>query len=687
MSIPINPYIAGDPVGNSPAFVGREDVLREVLKVLRSPSQNAITLYGQRRIGKTSMLQYLQANLPREGNFRAVYFDLQDKAAWPLPRLLFDLARTVADRLGLPAPALDQGSTAPFRAWLLETLAGLPAETSVALLFDEFDVLTDPQGGQAAAEFFPYLRGLISLDPARLKFVFVLGRNINDLSSIALSVFKGIASKRVSLLNKTETLRVAWLSEQNGTLTWPESALEATWNLTHGHPYLTQALCAQVWEAAYDESPDEIPEAAPELVEAAAPIALDSSRNMLEWLWNGLGPAEKVVSAALAGAGNVIVDETRLEQILRESGVRILIRELQNAPEQLADWDIFEPADGGYRFRVELLRSWIEKYHPLNRTQEELDRIQPAADSLYHAAEAFYQQRDLTQAESLLQQAIRTNPNHLRANELLAEILIGSNCLDEAREKLEKLFEFAPSTARPRLVQVYLLQVETAPDDKTRLALYEKVLGLDSTRPEARAGVEKIKKLEQEEKELAFNFVEGRQALQRGEWQKATELLQKVVAKHPNYTYEDKLDADTAADLLAQVVRENKARLPKWRIWLRQPQMLYFFGGALVFLIIVFSFGMGQQIVMLGTQGYGPLKNLATSTFTPTPTFTLTATPTSTFTPTTTNTPIPTNTPTITSTSTFTPTPTSTPTVTLTATFTPTRFPPTRIPATKARKP
>jgi hypothetical protein len=36
MPTPINPYIAGDPVGNSSAFVGRDNALR-------CPSQNAIT--------------------------------------------------------------------------------------------------------------------------------------------------------------------------------------------------------------------------------------------------------------------------------------------------------------------------------------------------------------------------------------------------------------------------------------------------------------------------------------------------------------------------------------------------------------------------------------------------------------------------------------------------------------------
>ena len=36
MTLPINPYIAGNPVGGSPAFIGRADV--------RRPAENAIVL-------------------------------------------------------------------------------------------------------------------------------------------------------------------------------------------------------------------------------------------------------------------------------------------------------------------------------------------------------------------------------------------------------------------------------------------------------------------------------------------------------------------------------------------------------------------------------------------------------------------------------------------------------------------
>ena len=156
MAIPLNPYVAGNPVGDSPAFVGRADVPRKVLRVLRRPQDNAIVLYGQRRIGKTSILQHLAAWLPREGPYHPVYFDLQDKGDWPLGRVLQDLARTIAHTLGQPDPDLGTDPEAAFRQkWLPAILDDLADGCSLVLLFDEFDVLADPETEQAAAAFFP----------------------------------------------------------------------------------------------------------------------------------------------------------------------------------------------------------------------------------------------------------------------------------------------------------------------------------------------------------------------------------------------------------------------------------------------------------------------------------------------------------------------------------------------------
>jgi AAA+ ATPase superfamily predicted ATPase len=178
----INPYVAGNPVGGEDCFVGRTDVLRDVRKVLENPKENAIVLYGQRRIGKTSILQELDEQLSKEEQYVPISFDLQDKAAWSLGEVLADLAREISYRLQLPEPNdLDFNQNNTFReVFLQQVLETLPNSCSLVLLFDEFDVLDNPSPNQAGKDFFPYLRDLMSMDRARLKFIFVIGRKPED---------------------------------------------------------------------------------------------------------------------------------------------------------------------------------------------------------------------------------------------------------------------------------------------------------------------------------------------------------------------------------------------------------------------------------------------------------------------------------------------------------------------------
>ena len=492
-TIPLNPYVAGNPVGDSPAFVGRADVLQDVQRVLRRPQDNALVLYGQRRIGKTSILQHLEIELASQGAYYPVYFDLQDKASWTLGRVLNELARTIAYRLARPNPDLGDDPEVTFRqVWMPAVLHDLPDNAGLVLLFDEFDVLANPREEQAAAAFFPYLRNLMTYDPKKLQFVFVIGRNVADLDNIALALFKGIDSKRISLLNREATYALVRLSESNNSLHWSDDAIEQVWQLTHGHPFLSQQLCSHVWENAYDEEPDGVPEVG--LTEIAAVIdkMLEASRNTLEWLWNGLPPAERVVSSAFAAAGPDAISQDELERVLQESGVRVVIRDLQNAPQQLQDWDILEPANGGYGFRVELLRRWIAAYKPLQRVQQELDYIEPVAQNFYAAAQGLYQAGELEQSISPLRQAISLNPNHLGATQLLAEILLSQNEIDEAHQLLERLYEYQPAAAHPRLIQVLLLQAQKVDEDDAQLSLYDRILQMAPAQPEAQSAKRRI---------------------------------------------------------------------------------------------------------------------------------------------------------------------------------------------------
>lgn len=490
---PQNPYVAGNPVGNSRSFVGRADILREVLRVLRDPERHAIVLHGQRRIGKTSILQHLVSSLRTQhsGIYRPIYFDLQDKAKWSLGDVLVDQARGIASALGLPTPVPDGDPAAWFRTtWLPSVLANLSPETSLVILFDEFDVLADARAEHAASAFFPFLRQLLEEAQGRVRLVFVIGRNIDDLANIAHALFKSLPAERVGLFARDDAEVLMRLAEANGTMAWEDAAIDRAWALTSGHPFLLQQLCWELWEKLHeDEGPASRATVAD--VDQVAARTLDSAVNVFEWIWKGLPPAQRVVASALAGAGANAISQEALEKLLLNSGVRVVIRELRDAPQLLEDWDLIEPAGGGYRFRVELLRRWIAKTKPLARVQKELDSIEPIAENLYRAGEGHYKAGALDAAAGLLRQARGLNPNHLRASELLADILIATREWTEARHLLEQLHEYNPPAARGRLVQVLMELTDSAGSEEDRLALLERVLKVQR-HPEAEAARRQI---------------------------------------------------------------------------------------------------------------------------------------------------------------------------------------------------
>jgi tetratricopeptide (TPR) repeat protein len=557
-----NPYIAGNPVGGGSAFIGRADVLQDVLKVLKNPNDNGMVLYGQRRIGKTSVLRELETALPPAGPFSPVYFDLQDKAAHPLDRVLKDITNSILYGLNIVSEkSFDGDFEQGFKNDVLPyVLSNIPEHNILVLLLDEFDVLDTPSKDQAASALFPYLRELMGQNNPRLKFIFVIGRRPEDLSNMSLSLFKGMKARHVSLLSRDDTWNLVRLAEKNGSLKWSDTGAAEIQCLTGGHPFLTQQLCQVIWDNLYDEDPEDPPIVRPEDVKAAVSEALKSARNSLEWLWEGLGPAERVVASALAQAGPGLISQEKLEKLLQDSGVRILIRELQNAPMILQEWDLLRLEEGRYRFRVEMMRQWIAAQKPLSRVQDEIDKINPLADDLFRVANGFYMMRKLDDAIPMLQQAIGVNPNHLKANQMLAEILLAKGNDDEALKHLETLYEFNPPAARPRLIQVLLRQVKKEKNEDKRLVIYERILGIDPGQGEA---VEGKRKIYEKKGDIALKNNELDKALEAYNMANVTEKKEKIKKRlHVQKLYHQAVGLvkeipENALKLLAEVIQHE----------------------------------------------------------------------------------------------------------------------------------
>jgi tetratricopeptide (TPR) repeat protein len=476
---PRNPYIAGKALGDARGFFGREDVFRLVETVLSSPDQNSVVLFGQRRIGKTSILLNLDSRLPSPP-FVPVYFDLMDRARKPLGDVLYELAATIAQEMNLPQPARadfdDEGHG--FRERFLPTAyAALGGQKRLVLLFDEFDVLDVTQEEQlpakaAARAFFPYLRALMTNEP-RLGFVFVVGRKAEELGIEFKAAFKASRYYRVSVLDEESARALVVLAERDGLLHFADGAVERVLALTARHPYFTQLMCQLLFERAHQSqsAAGSVPTVATADVDAVVPKVLEAGENVFEWIWGGLRLVERVIFSAIASVTDeqTILTEELLINILQSHGIRILMRAVELAPKTLIEWEMLKQANGGYRFFAELLRRWVVERKPLAKVKDELDLVVPLAESLFQSGGDLYWRGMYDDAIMLLQGALKVNPNHLKARLMLGEIYRGQGKFDDAIRELKEVCRIDEDAGRKPLEIV--LQQKASESQKQKASI------------------------------------------------------------------------------------------------------------------------------------------------------------------------------------------------------------------------
>jgi tetratricopeptide (TPR) repeat protein len=483
MQATANPYIAGKAVRNAKAFFGRRDIFDLVHMLFQSPDRNAIVLFGQRRIGKTSILLQLKHRLPKP-RFLPVYFDLMDYARKPLGRVLFDLASAMASEIDFDLPdgvVCDDEGIWFRKEFLRKFYEKAGADCRPILLFDEFELLDrntedDLPRTAAALTFFPYVRSIMNSE-SFLGFVFVVGRKAEDLSVEFKATFKSALYRRVSVLAPEDVRELILTAERDGSLHFAEAAVDRILGLTAGHPYFIQLICQLVWDAEGGSGRAITP------VDIEVAKVLEAGENVFEWIWDGLPPAERVIFSAIARS----TDETgslskdQLAEILQGHGIRILSRELEIAPDTLVEWEMLRKQDGNYRFFIELMRLWVAAQKPLDKVKAELYRINPLAESLYQSGNGFYRKGDLANSIELLRHAITTNPNHLKARLLLAQILLEQGKAPEAITELERANRYDPNEVRHPLVRALLTHAENlerAGQIEEALSAYARVLDI-----------------------------------------------------------------------------------------------------------------------------------------------------------------------------------------------------------------
>jgi AAA domain len=246
-----NPYIVGTPLQNAKVFFGRERALGFAVDNLSSGLQNNVLIFfGQRRVGKSSLL-YRLTDSPLKEEYLFVYIDCQGFADADTARLLYRICQGIAKSaakagLSVEAPVLGRFIENTFLELdsYLDRIEPTLGDKKVALMFDEYEFLEyKAKDGSVSPELFNKLRNLMQHRNRRLAFIFVGTHRLTELTESYWSfLFNTALYHEIGSLNESEA-RALITEPVKGYLRYDNLVVDKILRVTGLHPYFIQVTC------------------------------------------------------------------------------------------------------------------------------------------------------------------------------------------------------------------------------------------------------------------------------------------------------------------------------------------------------------------------------------------------------------------------------------------------------------
>lgn len=287
---PYSPYAGGTTVADPRMFFGRASLLDRILSEMRDgPAGQGLALYGQKRSGKSSLVEQIRARAHR----KPVIVISLSLGILDRENLTASFARAVLDKARVSLLGeLDGSSYAHVsRLWPSdERIENRPLESLTGALDAGRATLSRQQGWQG-------LRYILLVDEFTYLFELLRSRNEADralhgdvreflrqwkalLESRAFSAvvvgqdtmpyfmqlfpneFSMMRPIRLSYLSEDETKELADrpIQKPDRTTRYSGFALENVYQYTAGHPYFTQVLCDRIVDLANERARAEITE-------------------------------------------------------------------------------------------------------------------------------------------------------------------------------------------------------------------------------------------------------------------------------------------------------------------------------------------------------------------------------------------------------------------------------------------
>jgi hypothetical protein len=327
-------------------------------------------------VGKTSLLNNLGRLLP--SSIVPLFVDLQGPAsrAQDEAGFLYNMARSMVQsarrQRGVLLPPLSRellqdDPFTRFDEWLDEVEAALGGHLSAQtalLMLDEFEALERVLALNRFDEeiVLGMLRHLIQHRP-KFKVLLSGSHTLAEFSRWS-SYLINVQVVHIGFLHPDEARQLVEAPVQNFALRYEPAASQRVLDLTRGHPFLVQLLCAEIVALKNEQPPAQRRLATVADVATAVPEALIHGSFFFADMRNQTDEVGGQVLNLLAKAGEKqAVSRSELEKMM--SGVETARTELAEVAvlnqsiTQLQQRELIEPHGDDLRFQIELVRRWF----------------------------------------------------------------------------------------------------------------------------------------------------------------------------------------------------------------------------------------------------------------------------------------------------------------------------------------
>ncbi len=369
-----------EPVETYDQLVGRKEIIEQLIRQSRAKSIGSSYIFGQKRVGKTSIAKALRSRLSEYDGFLVIYLEggeyIDADPEATLNRIGAKLCEKVKksdERLAdLPMPDFD-GALYPLGDFL-ESVHDIIPDLRILFILDEFDEIPVElyRRGPLADAFFLTLR-TISGKPS-FGFVLVGGERMDFIKSCQGDIFNKFREIQVDYFDREEHWADFQALVRRPTEEWLEitdDAVNVLYEQTAGNPYFTMCICRELFAMALNKrdcfGTDR------EVTEEAVPLALRHIGTGFYHFWEdgifeATGDRVEEVSIrrrrVLLALANVLRDHEKASKgdIAAQDVVRVYLdpSAIESELRRFVQRRILVEDGGLYDCKVPFFRAWLE---------------------------------------------------------------------------------------------------------------------------------------------------------------------------------------------------------------------------------------------------------------------------------------------------------------------------------------